>query len=447
MRSHENIRIRRELSPRSVPLEEIWSVLTSEVRELLSQRASTATVPTSGAMITTTVTVDTTIVRTVTAFSPKKTSHKSTSLPSTTKHGQHTSLSAIVTKSPTTNTHSTRTLGTNESLTTPSATNNPTASHHNHHRTAIIGGLAGTIAGLVLIGILICFCLRRRRRKRDNHESINEKGLRPVLASKWSQLTAKKEPTAPPRAMSRSSTPDFDGGLIRVSLDNWPRPFAHGEGLRESMGPGQLRVTNPDPSRPTTPLPRGSSESIGGFLKQQKSTIAAVLLGANRSRQNSFASSPNKGVNIPAISVDPASSTEHVARNTPAPSFRSYPSVSTLPVVQSRPPEDPFLTPPDERDEMSAEARPRRPSANPVQTVAGAASRTLSHVGSALNPFRTKSNAAESVRSYSRRSVSTFSSAGDPFMLDCPSLHAHSGRTANDFERQPIPEWRVYEGT
>ena len=468
MRTPQHTSLGRELSPRSVPLGKIWSAITSEVGAILSEGSTPTTQPdgatstsTSAAMITTTVTYDTTIVRTVTVHRTTDTSAlRATTcsrsctldplpdpLSETTTNGKHTSLPAIVTGNPSPSARtSSITVGTHQPDTTSPATESPTVSS-NHHRNQIIGGLAGAIAALVVIGILICFCLRRRKLRHVEADSISEKGLRPVLAQKWSQLTTKMHPTNQALEASRSSTPDFDGGLIRVSLDHWPRPFAHGESLRESMGPGRLRVMNPDPSRPTTPLPRGSAESNGGFLRPQRSALAAVFLGANRSRANSSAGSTHRGVQVPRISIDPALSSEGVARNAPTPSFRSYPSFSTLPVVEQRPPEDPFLTPPDERLEHPAEVKPRRPTANPLQGAAGAASRTLSHLGSALNPFRSKTIAAESIKSPSRHSISTFSSAGDPFQLDRPSIHEHSGRTGNELERQPAPNWNVYEGT
>ena len=462
------------LEPRSLPWDKIWSAFTSEVGDIFTEGA-TATPQPSGASsnmieITTgvpvavsTITVDTTVLRTsfvtihVTTDIPRprptscsdsaKCDSSSNSLPPVVTGGKHTSLPPVVTDSPSSSPPS-HTQGDHQPVSAPSSTESATSSTgHASNKHAIIGGLSGAIAGLVIIGILICFFLRRHRPRDKEDESISEKGIRPVIAQKWSQITAKRATPVPVAPETRGSTPDFDGGLIRVSLENWPRPFAHGEGFRESMGPSRfLRVMNPDPSLPTTPLPRRSSESntTGGFLKQQRSALAAVLLGANRTN-----SPARGGLQVPGAGHDPAYlSTENVAA--PAPSFRSYSSVSSLPVVESRPPEDPFLTPPDERDEINAPQTPptpRRPGLAPLQNAAGAAGRTLSHISSSLNPFRSKTNVAESVRTQShyRHSSSTFSSAGDPFKLDRPSIH--DGRTGSEYGRPPMPNWNVYEGT
>ena len=481
----------QQLQPRSLPLGKIWCVLTSEVGGIFTQGtatttdgagATTSTVPVT--MITTrvpvpvlTTTVDTTIVRTsyitvhTTAVVPIPHSHttkcpnsdcENTSITkggqhtSTTKGSQHTSLPEVVTRKTslqTTKTPGIKSYQTQQSVTAPSATSSPPVSSHDSasHKHAIIGGLSGAIAGLVLIGALIIFFLRRKRRRRRDEaaESMSEKGLRPILARKWSQLTSKRSTIGAAPAVSRGTTPDLDGGLIRVSMDNWPRPFAHGESFRESMGPGRLRVMNPDPSRPVTPMTRGSSESVsGGFFKQPRTALAAFL--GNRSRGNSASGTPNRDLQIPTIAVDAAASSEHIAPQAPTPSYRSYPSVTSLPFVEQRPPEDPFLTPPDERDELSTPPTPRRPGITPLQSAAGAASRTLSHIGSALNPFRSKPNLAASMKSQpSRHSVSTFfssSSAGNPFILDRPSVY-ESSIAGREEEVPDLPRWTVYEGT
>lgn len=466
----------------SISLGEVWSAVTSEFGEILSDGTTPTAQPSDGklsatvqTMITTavvsgpvsTLTVGTTIIRTsyvtvpattereppkATACSGPNPPDSCTDKPSpTTTNGSHTSLPAVVTDSPT----MTVSFKTHSPLITPSATAAAESStNHSARKHAIIGGLSGTIAGLVLIGVLICVWMRRKRPRDDEDESISEKGLRPAIARKWSELTTSRSVpiSAPlPTASRGTSTPDFDGGLIRMSLEHWPRPFAHGESFRESIGPRRLQVMNPDLSKPTTPVPRGSSETEQSFLKRQRSAITAALLGAKASSSNSIRDNISRDAQVPAISIDPAHSTEFVAPN--APSFRSYPSVSSVQLVQQQPPEDPFLTPPDERDEIvheSAQARPRRPSLAPLQNAAGAAGRTLSHIGSALNPFRSKSNYAESAKTYSRNSVSTFSSAGDPFQLDRPSIRESTGvqgRMGGELERERMPNMTMYEGT
>lgn len=474
----------------SIPLGKIWTALTSEIGGIFTQEPdSTTTTDGSGAttspvtvtMITTevpvpvqTTTVDTTLVETsfvtvrVTTQIPVD-PHTQTSQcgdsdscqqSTTTATNKHTTLPEIVTRS-TGRSSSTTTSGssphqTEQSATAPSATTSATAvsSGNSDRKHAIIGGLSGAIAGLVLIGALIIFFMRKRRRRDDDgesHESMSEKGIRPILARKWSELTTRKSVADAPVMTSRGSTPDFDGGLLRVSMDNWPRPFAHGESFRESMGPRRLQVMNPDLSRPETPLRRSSESNVatgGGFLRQPRTAFAAFL--GNRSRGNSTTRTPSRDANIPTIAVHSVGSSGHGTPQAPTPSFRSYSSVSSLPMVEQRPPDDPFLTPPDERDELSTPSTPRRPGIAPLQSAAGAAGRTLSHLGSALNPFRSKSNFTMKSQA-SRQSVSTFissSSAGDPFKLDRPSLYERSLRRAeSDAERPEVPRWTVYEGT
>ncbi|KAK5168686.1 uncharacterized protein LTR77_005995 [Saxophila tyrrhenica] len=334
-----------------------------------------------------------------------------------------------------------------KSMATPNVEPTSTASNSDAHRKqAIIGGLAGAIAGLILIGILIVFFLRRRRKREDDSDSVSEKGgIRPAIARKWSELTARDPPPAAVLPVSQGTdTPDYDGGVIRMSLDRWPRPYANGQGYRESMGPRRLQVMNPSPSRPSTPLGRGSSESIPKFLVRQKTALANVFSAAPRSRGDSTGELPHQNLAVPTISVDPALSTECIPRNAPTPSFRSYPSVSSLPIVEQRPPEDPFLTPPDERleDEQlsSTQPSPRRPGITPLQS----AGRTLSHLGSALNPFRSRRDAAEgSFVESERQSVGTFSSRGDPFQYDRPSLRESVAPDRGETDGR----FTVYEGT
>jgi hypothetical protein len=473
----------------SIPLGEIWTALTSEIGGIFTDNpdsttdgSGTTASPVTVTMITTdvpvpvyTTTVDTTLVKTsfvtvrVTTQIPVPHTHTShggdpqSSKQSTiTTTRQHTTLPEIATQSTPSPTRSGSSLWqTEQSATAPSSTSSPAASSHNSDRRhAIIGGLSGAIAGLVLIGALIIFFLRKRRRRDadgESRESMSEKGFRPILARKWSELTTRKSVAEAQPAVSRGSTPDLDGGLIRVSMENWARPYANGQSFRDSMGPRRLQVMNPDLSRPETPLRRSSDSNVaaGGFLRQPRTAFAAFL--GNRSRGNSATRTPSRDANIPTIAIQPAGSSGHGTPQGATPSFRSYSSVTSLPVVEQHPPEDPFLTPPDERDELSTPSTPRRPGIAPLQS----AGRTLSQLGSALNPFRSKSNMTMKSQA-SRRSVSTFfssSSAGDPFALDRPSVYERSlrrqgsendrslRRAGSDAEQPEVPRWTVYEGT
>lgn len=375
-----------------------------------------------------------------------------TTLATSTRH----SLSRPTTDVPTArNPTMTMSLFTHDPITTPTITPTPAPSKHDpHQKQAIIGGLAGAIGGLILIGLLICLCLRRRRKEDDDGESPSEKAIHSQMAPVWSEFTQRDSHPNPVLPVSQGTdTPDYDGGLLRVSLDRWPRPYANGQSYRESLGPRRLQVMNPSPSRPSTPVTRGSTDSIPRFLVRQKTALAAVFSNAPGSRAGSTGESPHRALPVPTIAVDPALSTECIPRTAPpTPSFRSYSSVTSLPIVSQRPPEDPFLTPPDERLEdgqLPSAGSSRRPGITPLQSAAGAAGRTLSHLGSALNPFKTKShlgpsNLAASVSSGSRRSVSTFSSGGDPFQYDRPSIRESNAGGRGEVER---PNWEVYEGT
>ncbi|KAK0287349.1 hypothetical protein LTR91_001649 [Friedmanniomyces endolithicus] len=350
---------------------------------------------------------------------------------------------------------------------------------------AVVGGLTGAIAGFVLIGALLFFCFRKRRRRQDDerdahHEIHNEKGLRPTMKRKWTEMTGRGTPTPTPQLPPSTSpvTVDEEHHIIRMSTQHWARPYAlgQGEGYRESVGPGQLRVMNPDAARPETP--RMSSDTAGSFLgrlqhlgpsrpttprsdtassflKKQRSALAAVLLTANRSRASSRSNihTHDPTPHIPEIIFDPALSRECIAPSARPPSFRSYLSATSLPIVQQSPPEDPFLTPPNEKDEEASSPprqRPTRPTLAPLQSAAGAATRTLSHLGSAmLNPFRTRSVVETTTVARSPSSVSTWSSRrntgfSDPFDLDKPSVRGSTAaHVTSDLERGRT----LYEGT
>lgn len=355
-------------------------------------------------------------------------------------------------------------LQSQEPLASPSATADSVHDVKSGHQGRVIaGGVVGAIAGLVLVGVILCFFFRRRRRREapEHREDVSssEKGIRPTVVRQWTALTGKGTPKPTPQIPQSCSpvTVDEDHHMIRMSLNHWARPFAQGqgEGFRDSVAPGQLRVTNPDPSRPTTPSM--ASDTAGTFLKRQRGAVAAVLLSANRSRSSSRTNIHQAG-GLPAITIDPALSRECLAPTARTPSFRSYQqSVVTLSYVQQQPPEDPFLTPPDKSAEPVAQQRPQRPGLAPLQSAAGAASRTLSHIGSFLNPFRIQSHVPESVRTFSRHSVSTQSSRwsrrntgfSDPFDLDKPSVRSSAvlARPAGDMETGQSHNWAVYEGT
>lgn len=352
-------------------------------------------------------------------------------------------------------------------------------------KRAIVGGLSGTIAGLILIGALVCVILRIRRKKPETHpecnDSLSEKSfMPPAFVRTWTGLSnvskgTVKQPTEVIRQLSPAAV-DEDHRMIRMNTRHWPRPFAPGEGVgwRESLPPGQLRVVNPDLSRPVTP--RRSPESAAHFLRRQRSSLSGFVFGVNTPHTSvqSQQHPPNQP-QIPTITIiDPNLSRECVATYAATPSFRSYPSVSVLPIIVQQPPDDPFYTssvasiriPEEPESTESHKQTPRsRPGLDALQTAAGAAGRTWSHLSSQLlHPLRSRANSGiinphtpvQDVRGLSHLSYSSSESRhsrrSDPFDLDQPSIRGSHNppelRIANEFQRRnQTPNWRLYEGT
>lgn len=356
-----------------------------------------------------------------------------------------------------------------------SSSNNATATamgSSSPHKRAVIGGLSGAIAGLVFIGLLICLVLRLRRKGHDDDlTSLTEKAEktepRPPLKQKLTELvtvlpisrTAKDSPRNSqlrPDSVSPVSV-DEDHRMIRMSTRHWPRPFVPGagEGYRDSAPLGQLRVVNPDLSRPTTP--RRSTETATSFMRKQREAFAGFVFTSPRP-QSIVRTTPNTlAQDVPTIAVvDPTLSRECVATYASTPSFRSYPSLTSLPTVQQHPAEDPFLTPPGETEkQLPALPHEQVPA---TTSASGAASKTWNSLGSLLHPFRARSNTATSqpatqVRGLSHFSVSTNASRSsrrsDPFDLDRPSIRGSTpARSGHEFHREGhAPGWILYEGT
>ncbi|KAI6796503.1 hypothetical protein KC332_g15625 [Hortaea werneckii] len=400
-------------------------------------------------------------------------------------------LPAIVTRGSINGFDSTSSMKTSTTSPTSAVATNQSSSaspeaNEQPQKNAIIGGVSGAIAGLLLIGVLIAFCLRRRKPRNEDSASVSEKGnFRPALKRKWTELTGKGTPKPTPQMPQDTPvTVDEDHHIIRMNTTHWARPFVEGrgEGFRESVGPAQLRVVNPDPSRPTTP--RISSETAGSFLKKQRTAFAAVLANAGRSRSNSRLSG-QPPPNVPEIVVDPALSSECIAHSPHNSASRSNPSPSPSPENHRSSqgsssmvlPSDPAHSSPSSQQQQ----QPQRPGLSPLQSAGSAAKRTLSHIGSILNPFRTPSNAGIEVIGGSRRhslistqSSSTLSSSrlssrntttrttySDPFDLDRPSQQQQQQQQlqpappiyTTEMQRRRLehtrspPIWMVYEGT
>nr|OQO32126.1 hypothetical protein B0A51_00969 [Rachicladosporium sp. CCFEE 5018] len=220
-----------------------------------------------------------------------------------------------------------------------------------HDRKAIVGGLSGTIAGLLLIGLLLFFCLRRRRKSRELREisePVSEKPMPPTFSTVVAkpglvrQLSNFALGHLRNRSLPRPRRPSpCDGSLIRVPLDHWDRPFAAGGGLRDSITPVPLRVANPDPSRANTPQPAARPN----FLRKQSSNLVAFLHDRTRGAATAPAADPDllTPLGPQTRHIEPALSREWLVHDTREGGVPTSPSQTTLPVIVQHPPDDPFV--------------------------------------------------------------------------------------------------------
>lgn len=358
-------------------------------------------------------------------------------------------------------------------------------------KRAIVGGLSGTIAGLVLIGLLIFLVLRRRRKQQEardfDEDSVSEKGAYSSdVVQKWGGIaTATPIGRGSPRdSQHRPSSAtqiavDEEHRIIRMSTRHWPRPYAmgEGEGYRESVPTGQLRVVNPDVMRPATPR-RPSTETVASYLRRQQSALAAFSFGLPKSARHSRIEQLTRAGQTPSTTialVDPSLSRECVVGT---PSFKSFVSLGSLPTIRQHPPEDPFLTPLPECDcdalpplpPPSARGTQRRPSATPLQqNPANSTSRTLSQRGYnlLLQPFRPKSSNVPTAQQKQKQtyissptdscppsscssspSYIRMSGRSDPFDLDHPSVRgSHTTTTMTGAGAGGGGGISLYEGT
>lgn len=327
------------------------------------------------------------------------------------------------------------------------------------NKSAIVGGLSGTIAGLLLIGVIVCLLLRRRRKKLEHASGSDwgtsddptfshaaEKGfISPVIHSRSGTAVTRESPGQAFQGQPGTAPAvDEDHRMIRMSTYHWPRPFAlgAGEGYRESVPAGQLRCTNPD-SRPGTPqtITGGSPQTFFGRKR-------SLLRGTPRPQSQQQQQRHPLAQELPTIKiVDPALSRECISRYSNTPSFKSYPSISTVQVVQHRTPDDPFLTPTTE--EPTETSQIQRPSA--ARTIS-AASRTWASI---LHPLRNRSASKlePNVRASSHYSVDTttssarFSRRSDPFDLDRQSRNWNAGSEGRPRSHLGQRSQILYEGT
>ena len=86
----------------------------------------------------------------------------------------------------------------------------------------------------------------------------------------------------------------------------------------DSQASGLLRISNLSPS--------------------SRVLVLSFCLVCNRSRGNSATRTPSRDANIPTIAIQPAGSSGQGTPQGATPSFRSYSSVTSLPVVEQHPP-------------------------------------------------------------------------------------------------------------
>lgn len=278
----------------------------------------------------------------------------------------------------------------------------------NSRKQAIVGGLAGAIGALVLVGILLCFCLRRRHRRGEDEDDDEEDGLKkpvkapmtlgtkPSTVRLWNSLGRSPARSTPEISRPRTPSP-VDGSLIRVSTEHWSRPFVRGEGMRDSLEPAPLRVVNSVSSRSSTP----QDERKHGLIRKQRSALAAFL--QDRSGSSSRNAVKKGPISYPKpMAGDPIYSSK-AAVDSVADTVGSLPSDTSSPLVVQQPPEDPFLASQTMLSTMEEVAPPIEPAqAAPAKAQPGMAqtteteankpelSRTVSHFGKNANPFRTQ---------------------------------------------------------
>nr|POE51140.1 hypothetical protein CFP56_70517 [Quercus suber] len=343
------------------------------------------------------------------------------------------------------------------STNTSSPTGNHQAAGHASHRRGVIIGLSIMIAALLIGGIVFGLCLQRRRKLRERSitpwdekgflENSHQPSFTPPL--RWSNGVTRLEsgsPAPPPQVHSRNkaASVDEDHHIIRMNTHHWHRPFiqGRGEGIRESNGPGLLRVMNPDLSRPSTPDLFGTKKTTpivtSVFLQQQqqqqqpsRSRTPSSLLTYHR----------QSTTQIPHITLHSALSRKHSTSTT---STNLY--APSLPIVQQHPLEDPFLTPPDD-DVPSDWPLPAHPIPEPKRTL--------------LRPFRTSvTHRFCTARSSSSARSSTTSSTtsrlappgsrySDPFDLDHRSARSSAVHGDSSTSKAAGPEGScgLYYGT
>jgi len=330
-----------------------------------------------------------------------------------------TSSSSFITSSSATSTPSPTLDADLGSHTAGSKSSSDMINMSNSRKQAIVGGLAGAIGALVVLGILLCFCLRRRQKRADDDEDEEEGLKKPVKVKKpmtlgtkastvrlWNTLGRDTSRSTP--EISRPKTPSaVDGSLIRVSTENWSRPFVRKEGMRESLEPAPLRVVNANgnaisnSSRSSTPQQENEEEEgKPSFIRKQRSALATLLQEGPRTNSRNAVRRGPISYPKPVVSETVYSSKAQVEDSAVASeeggsetqSVGSLPSDASSLMVVQQPPADPFFASTTMLATMDEVAPPMEDSPQKQkQKQQPELSRTVSHFGKNANPFRTDS--------------------------------------------------------
>ncbi|KAF1817895.1 uncharacterized protein K489DRAFT_414225 [Dissoconium aciculare CBS 342.82] len=136
-----------------------------------------------------------------------------------------------------------------------------------------------------------------------------------------------------------SMTVDEGHHIIRESIQRWPRPYARGESLRDSVPSGALRVTNPDttsspPSIPCGYLKTRGSSGLKALIDRPK---PAFIPGASQQDRNSSASTVfshysdgNSRASVRSTAFQQHPLAQQIRINSPSPASSSRSSVSPI---------------------------------------------------------------------------------------------------------------------
>jgi hypothetical protein len=292
----------------------------------------------------------------------------------------------------------------------------------NSRKQAIVGGLAGAIGLLVILGLLLCFCLRRRQKRADDEEDEDEEeGLKkpvkkPMTAGTkastvrlWNTLGRDTSRSTPEISRPKTAA-TIDGSL---ASEYWTHPSARKEVMRGSLEPAPLNVVNsnngnaiPNPSGSSTPQQENEEqEGQPGFIRKQRSALATLLQdGPRTNSRNALRRGP---ISYPRpVAGDPIYSseakvehsrlstttegdeTEGEAGEGETHSVGSLPSDTSSLMVVQQPPADPFFASTTMLSTMEEVAPPMEDS--PSKQQQPELSRSISHFGKNANPFRTQ---------------------------------------------------------